>query len=187
MLRIFQSGLLHLSPNSKFTRTYFRGRQNFPHFLFFTVVENGAKLAVPDESTLFLKKKDEPSPPSSFLILMFPAERRLESLLPSGWLGVAAEASFLPLSSASPNFMWVAERMCLRLFAPFMSEKLQRRPLSSSPIIDDRSGTPGEGEITILSLFICSPCEDEMHHTPWWKNKGSIGAMLAGLQVRDAR
>lgn len=145
MLIIFLPQLLHLSSKSKFTRTYVRGRRIFPHFCF-TIVENAAKLAGADESTHFLKKKNpNPPPPSSFLILMFPAERRLESLLPSGWLGVAAEASFLPLSSASPNFMWVAERMCLRLFAAFMSEKLQRRPLSSSPIIDDRSGTPGVG------------------------------------------
>lgn len=62
MLRIFQSGLLQLSPNSKFARTYFKGWQNFPHFVFFTIVENGTKLAVPDESTLFLKKKKSPPP-----------------------------------------------------------------------------------------------------------------------------
>lgn len=156
-------------------------------FFCFTTVTDGVKVAEADKSALFLWGEKKNLPPSSFLILMFPAERRLESLLPSGWLGVAAEASFLPLSSASPNFMWVAERMCLRLFAPFMSEKLQRRPLSSSPIIDDRSGTSGERRnhhpflIYLLSIWRWNTPH------PQWKNKRGVEARLAGLQVRDAR
>lgn len=162
------------------------GGRTFPSLLFcFATVKNCVKVAEADKSTLFLRKKKRS--PYSFLILMFPAERRLESLLPSGWLGVAAEASFLPLSSASPNFMWVAERMCLRLFAPFMSEKLQRHPLSSSPIIDDRSGTSGErGNHHPFLIYLLSIGRWNTPH-PQRKNKRGVEARLAGLQVRDAR